>query len=110
MVQLSSVNAGVANDVNNDGFMDLVLGGNDFDLVPQFGRLDANMCTVLLNNGHGKFENVETRFAGISESAEIKDIKKIIVNKRECLLILQNNEYPVLYELGNRSKLNNLFK
>ncbi|HSC36936.1 MAG TPA: FG-GAP-like repeat-containing protein, partial [Chitinophagaceae bacterium] len=41
MVQLSSVNAVRCTDINGDGAPDLLLGGNDFDFPPQFGRLDA---------------------------------------------------------------------
>ena len=105
-VQWSSVNAGMATDVNGDGFVDLILGGNDFDLVPQFGRLDASVGHVLLNNGNGAFKEMETKQAGINEKGEIKDVKPVIINHKQYILILQNDEKPVLYQLNELQKNN----
>ena len=53
MTQLSSVNAIKCMDVNDDGITDLVLGGNLYELLPQFERLDASYGDVLINNGKG---------------------------------------------------------
>ena len=51
MVQLSSVNAIRSADLNGDGFPDLILGGNEFGFLPQFGRLDGSFGDVLINDG-----------------------------------------------------------
>ena len=56
MAQLSSVNAIVLTDINNDNKPDLVLGGNMFGFPPQFGRLDGSYGHVLLNEGNGKLD------------------------------------------------------
>ena len=55
MVQLSSVNAIQCLDVNGDGHPDLVLGGNEFGFLPQFGRLDGSFGHVLIGDGKGGF-------------------------------------------------------
>ena len=55
-VQMSSVNAIEVSDINNDSLPDLLLGGNDFGLLPQFCRLDASYGHVLLNKGKGEFQ------------------------------------------------------
>jgi hypothetical protein len=34
-------------DINNDGYIDLVLGGNQYEFKPQFTRLDSNFGSVL---------------------------------------------------------------
>jgi hypothetical protein len=99
--QWSCINAMQVVDANNDGFKDIVFGGNDFDLVPQFGRLDASLGGVLLNNGMGYFTYADANKSGISDRGEIKDIKQITINKKQHILILQNNELPVLYKLSN---------
>jgi len=110
-VQWSCVNAGMATDINGDGKIDLILGGNDFELVPQFGRLDASVGHVLMNNGKGKFEEVETKKSGINERGEIKDIKPVSINHQPYILILQNDSKPILYKLNdlktNHSSLKN---
>src|SRR5438045_7128873 len=55
MAQLSCVNVIHCMDVNNDGHIDLVLGGNQFGFLPQFERLDASLGDVLINNEQGVF-------------------------------------------------------
>ena len=99
MVQLSSVNAISIADINGDKKADLVLGGNLFDFPPQFGRLDGSYGHVLLNDGTGKFKWIEPRQSGLSLRGAIKDIKEIATTSKRLLLITQNNEQPVLFQL-----------
>ena len=99
MVQLSSVNAVYATDLNSDGKTDLVLGGNMFGFPPQFGRLDGSYGHVLLNNGKGGFNWIKPGESGISLRGEIKDIKEIAVKGKRCLLVVQNDETPVMYQV-----------
>ena len=102
MTQLSSVNAIESVDINGDGRADLVLGGNMFDFPPQFGRLDGSYGHVLINEGSGKLGWTDPQRSGMSIRGEIKDIKQIRGKDRQYLLIVQNNEYPVLYQLKNK--------
>ena len=99
MVQLSSVNAVYATDINGDGKPDLVLGGNMFGFPPQFGRLDGSYGHVLLNTGKGEFKWIKPGESGISLRGEIKDIKEIAVKGKRCLLVVQNDEAPVMYQV-----------
>jgi len=99
MVQLSSVNAICTTDVNGDKKADLVLGGNLFDFPPQFGRLDGSYGHVLLNDGTGKFKWVEPSQSGLSVRGAIKDIKEVATAGKRLLLITQNGEQPVLFQL-----------
>lgn len=55
MVQLSCVNAIAVTDIDNNGAADIVLGGNNFGFLPQFGRQDASYGHVLLNDKTGVF-------------------------------------------------------
>ena len=64
MVQLSSVNAIHCTDINKDGLPDLILGGNNFGLQPQFSRLDASFGHVLLNMGKGVFNWIDAKQSG----------------------------------------------
>ncbi|MDI9365201.1 MAG: FG-GAP-like repeat-containing protein [Flavobacterium sp.] len=102
LAQLSCINAMTVVDANNDGFKDIVYGGNDFDLVPQFGRLDASLGGILLNDGKGNFTVADAVFTGVSLRGEIKDIKQLKINGMPHVLILQNNEPPVLYQIPTK--------
>jgi hypothetical protein len=99
-VQLSSVNVIAIEDVNADGKPDLILGGNDFNLVPQFCRLDASYGHVLLNRGKRQFEWLYPDRSGLEPRGQIRDIVTINEKGERYLMILQNNEIPVLYRLN----------
>ncbi|HKO82014.1 MAG TPA: VCBS repeat-containing protein, partial [Chitinophagaceae bacterium] len=101
MVQLSSVNAIESMDINGDNQNDLLLGGNMFGFPPQFGRLDASYGHVLINEGKGVLKWTEPQKSGVSLRGEIKDIKAIQGKEKRYILIVQNNEYPVLYQVNN---------
>jgi enediyne biosynthesis protein E4 len=101
-VQLSSVNAICVSDVNKDGKLDLLLGGNMFSFPPQFGRLDASYGHVLLGDGKGNFNYLENKNTGLMIKGEIKDIKQINTRYGENYLITQNDSIPVLYQLSKR--------
>ena len=100
--QLSSVNAISCLDLNHDGAIDLVLGGNEFGFLPQFGRLDASLGLVLMNNGKGEFTPLDTNFSGLNLKGQVRDIRLIPGKEKSRLLFLQNDEYPVLYDINQR--------
>jgi hypothetical protein len=97
MAQLSCINVVYPLDVNNDGHPDLVLGGNQFQFLPQFERLDASLGDVLMNDGKGNFNWQEARRTGLQLRGEVRDIVSIKTMGETRLLFLQNNSVPVLY-------------
>ncbi len=99
MVQLSSVNAALCTDVNHDGYTDLILGGNKFDFLPQFSRLDASNGDVLLNDGKANFTLLPSAQSGLQLPGQVRDIKEIAGRKENYIIVLRNNEYPVLYKV-----------
>jgi hypothetical protein len=96
-VQLSSVNAIAVADIDNDGRDDLVMGGNFFALQPQFCRLDASFGHVLLNKGSRKFEYLSSDRSGMQLPGAIRYILPFRKGKQSQLLVLQNDEVPVIY-------------
>ncbi len=104
VVQFSSVKAIVAKDLNNDGKIDLILGGNEFGFQPQLGRLDANTGEVLLNDGKGGWKVLSEYESGISVHAQVRDMAVVNRQSNTNILFLLNNEVPVLYELKSKLK------
>jgi hypothetical protein len=98
-VQLSSVNAICTTELNKDGKVDLLLGGNMFAFPPQFGRIDASYGHVLMNNGKGGFTAVDNKSSGLMIKGETKDIKEVITKNGRRFLITQNDSLPVFYQL-----------
>jgi hypothetical protein len=100
MVQLSSVNAVQCTDVDGDGHPDIVAGGNEFGLLPQFGRLDAGFGNILLGNGKGGFTWQPENRTGLELNGQIRDIAVIPGKNDKFILFLQNDEVPVLYKIN----------
>ncbi|MGZ3940523.1 MAG: CRTAC1 family protein, partial [Flavisolibacter sp.] len=101
MSQLSCINVIRCMDVNGDGKVDLVTGGNQFGFLPQFERLDASFGDVMLNDGRGGFLWQENRKTGLNMRGEMRDIAEVKSKGKKFLLFLQNNEYPLLFQLND---------
>ena len=104
MSQLSCINAIQPIDVNADGLIDLVCGGNQFGFSPQFEKLDGSFGDVLINNGKGDFTWQKAKKTGLNLRGELRDIATIKNSSGTFLLFLQNNEYPLLYKLNEGIK------
>ena len=98
--QFSSIHAIETMDVNDDGYLDIIIAGNDYDLKPQFSRLDANYGLVLINDGNGGFKAETSEKTGLFFKGQVRDLK-VIQNKKgeKCLLVGINNEKPKMYKL-----------
>lgn len=97
--QLSSVYSIIVKDFNADGKPDLLLAGNEFDLLPQFCRLDGNYGTILINEGKNNFSVMPQSQTGLFCKEQIRDIVEVMYRKEPLLLMLQNNNIPLLIAL-----------
>jgi hypothetical protein len=101
--QLSSVNSILVNDVNADGFSDIIYAGNFYDLLPQFCRLDASSGAILQNNKKGGFEEVP--FSELNINGQVRDIQVLKRKGQRQIIFLINNQVPRVYQIaGRRSK------
>jgi hypothetical protein len=98
-VQFSSVNAIATIDINQDGILDLILGGNQYEFKPQFGRLDANLGSVLLGNKNGTYTWVPNNQSGIMIKGEVKGMKVIrSKNSPPAILAVINDNKPKIFQ------------
>ncbi|MBT8284090.1 MAG: VCBS repeat-containing protein, partial [Flavobacteriaceae bacterium] len=101
-VQLSCVCGISCADVNNDGYLDLIMGGNNFEFKPQFSRLDANYGNVLLGNKELDFKWEEYNKSGFFIRDEIKHIKQFKDrNGRAFVIAALNDTKPKIYSLDD---------
>ncbi len=103
-VQLSSVNAITVADINSDGWKDIIIGGNFFDMLPQFCSVDASYGTVMMNNQKGGFTILPNQQSGISVNGEIREIAPIQFQNKQGFVFLQNNGLPVFYQQKSIAK------
>lgn len=104
MAQLSSINAIRCMDVDHNGTMDLISGGNLTCFLPQFERLDASFGDVLLNDGKGNFKWVPQKKTGLHVEGMVRDIAEIPGLNGTKILFLRNNDYPLLYNFRRPEK------
>lgn len=87
-------------DVNNDGYKDLVLGGNNFEFKPQYSRLDANYGSVLINDRNSNFnwENYDT--SGFFIKGEIKHLN-VVEDKQGNKFVVAaiNDQSPKVFKI-----------
>ncbi|MCX2718173.1 VCBS repeat-containing protein [Lentiprolixibacter aurantiacus] len=99
-VQLSCVCGISCEDVNGDGNLDLIMGGNNFEYKPQFSRLDASYGNVLLNDGNLGFTWQDYKQSGFFIKGEIKHLKSFKDKSGKRFLIATiNDNKPKIYAL-----------
>lgn len=97
--QISSINATYCFDVNQDGLKDILLGGNNYNFIPQFSRLDAFKGKILINKGKGTFVAVSDRLSGFTPQGEMTQLKPITINGTTYVISLLNNLTPQLFKI-----------
>ncbi len=97
--QVSAIFAIETQDFNSDGFPDLFLVGNNYEISTQLGRLDASHGTVLINDKNGFFETYKKEMPDISGAA--RDIKEICINGELHLIVTFNNGSPTILKVNN---------
>ncbi|MBT8280590.1 MAG: VCBS repeat-containing protein [Muriicola sp.] len=101
-VQLSCVCGISCADVNNDGYLDLIMGGNNFEFKPQFSRLDANYGNVLLGNKDLDYKWEEYTKSGFFIRDEVKHIKQFKDRKGNTFVFAAlNDTKPKIYRLDD---------
>lgn len=93
--QYSPVYAIAADDLNSDNKPDLILGGNQYLVKPQFGRYDALKGLILFGSNSG-FSSKKLEFLNID--GQIRHINKTVVNGEEKYLFIINNGPLLTYE------------
>ena len=93
MAQVSSVNDIALDDFNNDGFTDVLLVGNNYNINTQLGKLDASHGLILLNNANGFFnESLDQDF---NISGEARNIETLKIKEELFYVISINNDTPI---------------
>lgn len=67
-------------DLNQDGNMDLILGGNQTYTRIRIGLMDAGLGLVLLGDGEGNFTPLSSSESGLAIKGDIKSILPIETN------------------------------
>ena len=96
-IQLSNINDILAIDIDVDGDQDLILGGNNYEYLPQFSRQDASRGDVLLNDGEGTF-TVQNN-TGFEIDGQLRVLQYLESSDQRFVIALLNNEVPKLFRI-----------
>lgn len=100
-VQFSCVCGISCSDVDNDGNLDLLLGGNNYGFKPQFSQLDSNYGSLLLGNGKGEFEWTPYSKSGFFVKGEVKHIHRLSnKNGKDIFIAARNNDVPKIFMIN----------
>ena len=95
LAQLSEIYGIESSDINNDGFLDLILIGNNYGVDVEMGRSDAGKGLVLFNNQESGFYSLPT----IKSSLGLKGDLRRCYSIGETLIITQNNGPTTTFKL-----------
>ena len=99
-VQFSCVRDIYCRDLNNDGYLDLIMGGNDSGFQPQFSKLDASYGHILLNNTSGNFDVLPFSESGFMVKGNLTDIVEITIANEPHILVSINEKKPKLFKIN----------
>lgn len=97
--QLSPIQSILCGDFNRDGFLDIILGGNFYEVQANLGRFDASFGQFLKGDGKGNFESILPIESGLSIFGQVRDIKQVkLANGKNLILVARNDDKLQLFE------------
>jgi ASPIC and UnbV./FG-GAP repeat. len=90
--QFSPVYAAAVGDYNGDGNLDILLGGNLYNVKPELGRYDASYGAFLAGDGHGNFSFIPPKTSGLHLDGEIRDFKQVKTSAGKILVVARSND------------------
>lgn len=91
MAQVSKLFALQAIDIDQDGDLDVLGGGNFYNVSTYQGRYDANYGLVLQNDGKGHFTALSPVDTGFMLNGEIRDIRPLRTAKGMLIAVARNS-------------------
>jgi len=92
--QISAIQGIVADDLNGDGHIDLLMAGNKYGLEVGSGRYDAGNGVFLSGDGKGNFNWVHNLQSGFWAMREARDLAMLQGAEGKRIFVVANNNGP----------------
>ncbi|WP_299119990.1 VCBS repeat-containing protein [uncultured Winogradskyella sp.] len=101
-IQYSNVAAIQIFDVDKDGNQDILFGGNQYLIKPQFGIDDASQGWLLYGTGKNDFKEAMS----LNIKGQIRDFNFIVLKEETILMTAINNDSIKFYKILDNKSLN----
>ena len=98
-VQFAPVFAFATLDIDGDGNMDLITGGNQSLTRVSTGKFDANYGIALLGDGKGAFATLDPKRSGLKVLGDVRNIHVARIHGKDLVIFSRNNDRTKIYGL-----------
>jgi enediyne biosynthesis protein E4 len=98
LAQVSKIMTMLAEDVNNDGNKDVIIGGNFYGANMYQARYDASYGLILFGDGKGNFKPSVPTDNGLLLDGDVRDVKVLNTKKDKLYMVSRNNDKLLIYK------------
>ncbi|NUQ21117.1 MAG: VCBS repeat-containing protein [Gemmatimonadaceae bacterium] len=95
--QLAPVYGILAEDLDHDGHVDLLLAGNFEGFRPEIGRMASSEGLFLRGGSGGRFTPLPPRVSGFRVAGQARDIATLRTGQGRRIVVARNNDRPLIF-------------
>jgi hypothetical protein len=97
--QIAPVYGLLAEDLDGDGTLDVLLAGNLDGFRPDIGRMGASFGLALRGDGKGGFAPIPATESGFIVPGQAREIRRVRTATGRVYVVTRNNDAPLLFSV-----------
>ncbi len=97
--QFSPIRGIEVSDFDHDGKLDILLAGNFFDSLPEWGRFDSLYGLMLKGIGQGKFAVKRSKDTGFQTRGQVRKMSLVKVKGGNFVVLAKNNDKAQVFQV-----------
>lgn len=99
LVQRSPINSIIYDDLDGDGFQDLLLAGNNYMSEVETTRADGGIGAFLKGDGKGGYSYQSNLLSGFFANGDVRNMVNLSLGKTKYIMVANNNSKPNLFKI-----------